>query len=68
MISKFSFKRNGRDTYNTLKLHFEGIFYFDLMLSQANTKMTKYSYQGDKVKFKWEDLFTMHMKDRVLYE
>ena len=38
------------------------------MRSQANIKMTKKLYQGDKFKFKWEEFVAIHMKAHALYE
>ena len=68
LILKFAQRRNGRDAYNALKSHFEGSSYCDLMRFQANTKMTKNSYQSYKFKFKWEDFVEIYMEAHTLYE
>ena len=68
VISKFSNENNGRLAYKTLRGHYEGASYYDLMKTKANTLMMKTFYRGDTLKYSWEKFVAVHLEAHRMFD
>ena len=67
VISKFSTDSDGRKAYKTLRSHYEGASYYDLMKTKANTLMMKTFYRGDTMRFSWEKFVAVHLEAHRMF-
>ena len=68
VISRFSTESNGRKAFKTLRAHYEGASYFDLIKTKANSMMMKTFYRGDTLKFSWEKFVAVHLEAHRMFD
>ena len=68
IIAKYTSENNGRKAYKSLRAHYEGASYFDLMKTKANSMMMKTFYRGDTHKFSWEKYVALHLEAHRMFD
>ena len=68
VISKYANQNDGRKAYKSLRSHYEGASYFDLMKTKASSMMMKTFYRGDTLKFSWEKYVAIHLEAHRMFD
>jgi len=68
VIAKYTNENDGRKAFKSLRAHYEGASYFDLMKTKANSMMMKTFYRGDTHKFSWEKFVALHLEAHRMFD
>ena len=68
VIARYANENNGRKAFKSLRNHYEGASYFDLMKTKANAMMMKTFYRGDTLKFSWEKFVAVHLEAHRMFD
>ena len=68
LISSHQRTKDGRAAFLSLRSHYEGASFHDLIKSRANLIISRTLYRGDTTKFTWEKFVSIHLEAHRMFE
>ena len=68
VISSHQRTKDGRAAFLSLRSHYEGALFHDLIKLRAIVMMSRKFYRGDTTKFIWEKFVSIHLEAHRMFE